>query len=65
MQLAVVSDLGAIKETIQLYGPGLKKIGRPKFYKPYPEMIDRENPTQGSEKSLISSCYLEKMANPP
>ena len=45
MQLVVLSDLGAIKETIQeLYGPSLKKIGRPEFYKPYLEMIDRENP---------------------
>ena len=28
----------------ELYGLGLRKIGRPKFYKPYLEMIDRENP---------------------
>ena len=45
MQPDVVPDLGAIREAIQeLYGPGIKKIGRPDFYKPYPEMIDRENP---------------------
>ena len=28
----------------ELYGPGLRKISRLKFYKPYLEMIDRENP---------------------
>ena len=28
----------------ELYGPGLRKIGLPEFYKSYPEMIDRENP---------------------
>ena len=28
----------------ELYGPGLKQISRSQFYKPYPKMIDRENP---------------------
>ena len=28
----------------ELYGPDLRKIGRLEFYKPYLEMIDRENP---------------------
>ena len=28
----------------ELYWLGLRKIGRPEFYKSYPEMIDRENP---------------------
>ena len=28
----------------ELYGSGLMQIGRPEFYKPYPEMIDKENP---------------------
>ena len=45
MQPAAVLDLGAIREVVQeLYGPGFKQIDRPEFYKPYPEMIDRENP---------------------
>ena len=45
VQLAAVLDLGAIREVVhELYGLGLKQIGRPEFYKPYPEMIDRENP---------------------
>ena len=44
-QLALVPDLGAIIEVVQeLYGPGLRQIGHLKFYKPYPEMIDKENP---------------------
>ena len=28
----------------ELYGLSLRKISRPEFYKPYPEMIDSENP---------------------
>ena len=44
---------------------GFKQIGRPEFYKLYPEMKDRENPTQGGTGSLISPCSLEKMANAP
>ena len=28
----------------EVYGPGLMHIGCPEFYKPYPKMIDRENP---------------------
>ena len=28
----------------ELYGPGLKQIGCPEFYRPYPKMIDSENP---------------------
>ena len=45
VQPTSVQDLGAIKEAIQeLCGPGLRKIGRPEFYKSYIEMIDEENP---------------------
>ena len=46
MQPAVVQDLGAIREALKqkLYGLGLRQIGRLEFYKPYPGMIDRENP---------------------
>ena len=46
MQPAAIPDLGAIREKAvqELYGPGLRKIGRSEFYKPYLEMIDRENP---------------------
>ena len=45
MQPAALPDLWAIKEAVwELYGPNLRQIGRPKFYKPYLEMIDRENP---------------------
>ena len=47
MQPAIVPDFGAIREAIQeLYGPDLRQIGT-EFNKPYPEMIDRENHTQG------------------
>ena len=56
MQPVVVSDLRVIREAVQeLYGSSLKKIGRPEFYKPYPEMIE------GGTRSLISPCSLEKM----
>ena len=45
VQQIAVPYLGAIREEIQeLYGLGLMQIGCPKFYKPYPEMIERENP---------------------
>ena len=45
MQPVAVLDLGAIREAVQeLYGPGLRQIGCPEFYKTYPKMIDRENP---------------------
>ena len=43
---------------------GLRKIAHSEFYKPYPKMIDRENPTQWATGSLISPCSLEKMVNP-
>ena len=44
MQPVALSYLGAIREAVQeLYGPSLKQICGPEFYKPYPEMIDREN----------------------
>ena len=32
-----IPNLSAIKEVVQeLYGPSLRQIGSPKFYKPYP-----------------------------
>ena len=38
-------DFEVIKEAIQeLYGPGLRQIGRLELYKPFPEIIDKENP---------------------
>ena len=38
-------NLEVIRETVQeLYGPGLRQVSRPKFDKPYPKAIDRENP---------------------
>ena len=44
-QPTLIPDLGAIREVVQeLYELGLKQIGRPKFYKPYPKMMDKENP---------------------
>ena len=45
MQPVAVPDLGAIREAVhELYGLGLRQIGRSGFYKPYPKMIDKENP---------------------
>ena len=44
-QPAPVLDLAAIREAVrELYRPCLMKIGHPKFYKPYLEMIYNENP---------------------
>ena len=38
-------NLEAMKEAVhELYRPGLRQVGRHKFYKPYPEGINRENP---------------------
>ena len=38
-------NLEAIKEVVQeLYGPNLRQVGHLEFYKPYPEVIDKENP---------------------
>ncbi|KZV57405.1 hypothetical protein F511_35155 [Dorcoceras hygrometricum] len=40
-----IIDLDLVRETVQeLYGPALRLIGRPEFYKPYPEVIDHNNP---------------------
>ena len=43
---------------LELYGLGLRQIGRLGIYKPYPEMIDKENPYQRgyriSDLSLFS-----------
>ena len=37
MQATTLPDLGVIKEVVQeLYGPSLRQIGFPEFYKPYP-----------------------------
>ena len=45
MQPPSLLDLEAIKEVVQkLYGPGLRKISRLEFYKPYPKVIDKDNP---------------------
>ena len=34
-----------VREVVQeLYGPGLKQIGRLEFHKPYPNAIDKDNP---------------------
>ena len=58
MQPTVVPDLGAIREAVhELYGPGLRQIGLPEFYKPYPEMIDRENPYPRGDKILDFSLF--------
>ncbi|KZV53199.1 hypothetical protein F511_27565 [Dorcoceras hygrometricum] len=38
-------DLELVRETVQeLYGPALRVISRPEFHKPYPEVIDHNNP---------------------
>ena len=58
VQPVAVSDLRAIREAVQeLYGPGLKQIGGLEFYKPYPEMIDRENPYPRGYRILDFSLF--------
>lgn len=38
-------DPEIVRETVQeLYGPALRQIGRPEFNKPYPDMVDLNNP---------------------
>ena len=38
-------DLDVVRDVVQeLYGPGLRQVGRPEFHKPYPDVIDRDNP---------------------
>ena len=32
------------KAVYELYGSGLRQVGHPEFYKPYPKAIDKENP---------------------
>ena len=45
MQSPPPPDVEAIREAVQeLYELGLRQIGRLEFYKPYPDVIDRENP---------------------
>ncbi|KZV41202.1 hypothetical protein F511_17161 [Dorcoceras hygrometricum] len=42
---AGVINFDMVRETVQeLYGPALRLIGRPEFHKPYPEIIDHNNP---------------------
>ena len=58
VQPAAIPDLGPIREAVsELYRPGLRKIGRPKFYKPYPKMIDKENPYPRRYKILDFSLF--------
>ena len=60
MQPAVVPDF-KIKEAVQeLYGLGLREIGRPEFYKPYPKMIDRENPYPRGYQIPNFSLFFEE-----
>ena len=50
----------------ELYGLSLRQIGLLEFYKPYLEMIDRENPYPRGYRILnFFLFFLEKMANPP
>ena len=45
MQPPPSPNLEAIREVVyEVYEPNLRQVGCPKFYKPYPEAIDRENP---------------------
>ena len=42
----------------ELYGLDLKKIGLLEFYKPYPEMIDKENPYPRGYKITDFSLFF-------
>ena len=38
-------DLDVVRDVVQeLYGPGLHQVGHLEFHKPYPNLIDRDNP---------------------
>ncbi|XP_073019168.1 uncharacterized protein [Primulina eburnea] len=40
-----VVDFEMVRDVIQeLYGPGVRPINRPEFHKPYPDVVDRDNP---------------------
>ena len=58
MQPPPPSNLEAIKEAVQeLYGLGLGQISCPKFYKPYLEAIDKENPYSKGYRILEFSLF--------
>ena len=58
MQPTPVQDLGAIRDAVQgLYGPGLRQISYTEFYKPYLEMIDRDNLNPRGYKINDSSLF--------
>ena len=58
VQPVAIPDFRVIREAIQeLYGPSLRKIGCPEFYKPYPKMIDRENPYPRGYRILDFSLF--------
>ena len=66
MQPAVVLDLGVIREAIQeLYGLGLRQISHPEFDKPYPGMIDRENPYPRGYRITDFSVFFGENSQPP
>ena len=61
MQPVAILDLGAIGEAVhELYGQRLMQIGHLEFYKPYPEMIDRENPYLRGYRILDLSLFSEE-----
>ena len=48
----------AIREEVhELYGLGLRQVGRPKFYTPYLEAIDRESPYPRGYRILEFSLF--------
>ena len=50
--------LDAIRDVVQeLYGPSLRQVGRPEFHKPYPDMIDRDNPYPRGYRVLEFSLF--------
>ena len=61
MQPPPPPNLEAIREAVQeLYGPDLRQVGYLKFYKPYPEAIDRENPYPRGYRILEFSLFSRK-----
>ena len=54
-------DLDAVKDVIhELYGPGLPQVSRPEFHKPYPDVIDRDNPYPRGYRVLEFSLFSEE-----
>ena len=50
--------MDVMREMVQeLYGPGLRQIGRLEFHKPFPKAINRDNPYPKGYRILVFSLF--------